>query len=377
MMKIRVVINTLAGGGAEKVLINFLRLVPADKYDITVVELYADRDIYQLPAFVKRKVIINSSKKKQWQKKIMLKYGHILSNIILQGDYDVDIAFLEGFPTKILAHAKTHSHKIAFVHCDVSKTNVMGKLYSSSSECLSDYRSFEKVCFVSEGAKEGFIKSVGNLPQFEVVHNCIDTQEIMNMAEQPIKEVYQTDGLKIVAVGRLSEPKCFQRLINIACALEKKYKFEIVIVGEGEKRKELEDTIERKNVKSVRLFGFTDNPYTIMKQADLFVCSSIFEGYSTVTIEALVLGLPVITTCCAGMNEILQNGKYGLIVENDEKALLLALQEIMEFPEKINILKEKAMDGACYYKSLEPTREYINLLDGLYAQKGGGKSNEE
>lgn len=375
-LKIRIVINTLGGGGAEKVLLNFLRLAPAEKYDITIVELYNDYDAYQLPAFVKKKVVINSPFLKNIRRKLLLKTGQLFSNIILQGKYDLEIAFLEGFPTKIVAKLDTVSPKIAFVHCDVSKTNVMGKLYSSNKKCLEDYSKFKKVCFVSEGAKQGFLSSVGELPQFCVVHNCIDAQEILHKAFLKSDTFFCTNGLKIVAVGRLSEPKCFQRIINIASILEKKYRFEVLIVGEGEKRKELENLILKKRVRSVRLFGFTDNPYPIMNEADLFLCSSIYEGYSTVTIESLILETPVITTYCAGMEEILHGDKYGKIVNNTEQELLKALEDVMKDSSKLSILKEKAKNGSAYYQSVEPTREYLALIDEVICEtklvgKGG------
>ena len=66
-----------------------------------------------------------------------------------------------------------------------------------------------------------------------------------------------------------------------------------------------------------------------MKKADLFICSSISEGYSTAVTEAMILGLPVLTTDCAGMNEILDDGKYGMIVPNSEQALEDGMRKIL------------------------------------------------
>lgn len=79
----------------------------------------------------------------------------------------------------------------------------------------------------------------------------------------------------------------------------------------------------------MKFLGFQNNPYAFLKKADLFICSSISEGYSTAVTEAVILGLPVLTTDCAGMNEILDDGKYGMIVPNSEQALEDGLRKIL------------------------------------------------
>ena len=72
-----------------------------------------------------------------------------------------------------------------------------------------------------------------------------------------------------------------------------------------------------------------------MTQSDLFVCSSISEGYSTAVTEALILGLPVVTTDCSGMNELLQGEKYGIITENSEATLFEGIKQLLDHPEQV------------------------------------------
>ena len=77
----------------------------------------------------------------------------------------------------------------------------------------------------------------------------------------------------------------------------------------------------------VRLSGFHTNPILTWQKPNLFVCSSRAEGYSTVITEALILGLPIITTRCAGMQELLgENGEFGLIVDNNGTSLYEGLK---------------------------------------------------
>ena len=80
-----------------------------------------------------------------------------------------------------------------------------------------------------------------------------------------------------------------------------------------------------------------------MTQSDLFVCSSISEGYSTAVTEALILGFPVVTTDFSGMNELLQGEKYGIITENSEATLFEGIKQLLDHPEQLSHYKEKVI----------------------------------
>ena len=102
------------------------------------------------------------------------------------------------------------------------------------------------------------------------------------------------------------------------------------ILGEGEDREKIENYIKKNALEnSVKLYGYQENPYKYLREADIYVCASYIEGYSTAVTEALIIGKPIITTNCSGMNEILENGTYGLIVENNENALYNGIKEII------------------------------------------------
>jgi len=113
------------------------------------------------------------------------------------------------------------------------------------------------------------------------------------------------------------------------------------LVGEGEQRTALEKQIESLNLKDkVFLTGFQNNPYPYIKNANVFVCSSLTEGYSTVVTEALILECPVVTTDCSGMKELLLNGKCGIITENNEEALYKGIKLFLDSPNIQQQLKQ-------------------------------------
>ena len=105
--------------------------------------------------------------------------------------------------------------------------------------------------------------------------------------------------------------------------------------------------------------GYKENPYKYVKSSDLFVCSSLSEGYSLVIAESLVLGIPVVSTKCSGPIEILRNGENGLLVENSEEGLYKGIKEIINSGELYMNYKNKAVEEGTkfgvdnFIKSLE------------------------
>ena len=94
----------------------------------------------------------------------------------------------------------------------------------------------------------------------------------------------------------------------------------------------------------VSLPGFSTNPYSEMKESDIFVCSSRAEGFSLVIAEAMALGIPVVSTYCSGPNELLEEGKYGMLVENSECGLYLGLKDALTNTERMKMYISAAQD---------------------------------
>ena len=126
-----------------------------------------------------------------------------------------------------------------------------------------------------------------------------------------------------MAVGRLSPEKGYLHLIRSCKKLKNNNaRFHLTILGEGPERERLMRYIDESGLKEhVTLQGAVANPYSWMKRADVIICSSQYEGLSTVVQEAIILGKPVITTPCGGMKDLLGESEYGMIVESDEDGL--------------------------------------------------------
>lgn len=171
-----------------------------------------------MPEFVRKKSIF---KKSGLMSRVISKIPEKLFTLLfLRGSNDCEVAYLEGRPTRIVAKKRTKGRKLAFIHCDISVKEPLKKIYKSKMECLKEYQSFDNVCFVSEDCRNGFEKCIGTLNNAVVVHNVQDYLEMDKMSHENCDN-YQTRGLKILTVGRLSPPKGFERLIDAASKLEK------------------------------------------------------------------------------------------------------------------------------------------------------------
>ena len=111
-------------------------------------------------------------------------------------------------------------------------------------------------------------------------------------------------------------------------------------------------------------YWFQRNPYSYMKNADLLISSSISEGYPLVSCEALSLGLPILATDCTGNRDVLQNGKYGLLVENTEEGIFRGLKSILDSPQLYENLKEKAYLGFVECQFETRLKQIEHLLEG-------------
>jgi len=191
---------------------------------------------------------------------------------------------------------------------------------------------------VSNGVAED-LSTVLALPKsrISVIYNPVVTKSLKQQAEIPVTHTWlQSDRIPVVlGVGRLTKAKNFETLIQAFSIVLETISAKLIILGEGEERSNLENLVRQLNlVNEVDLPGFTENPYSYMKRAKLFVLSSLWEGLPTVLIEALSCGTQVVSTDCpSGPREILENGKWGtLVAVNDGQALANAMIDAIKNP---------------------------------------------
>jgi len=201
--------------------------------------------------------------------------------------------------------------------------------------------------------------------QFDVdsvcIYNPLNNKEIIrNSKKKSIKIFNGNKKLRILNIGRFTDQKDQITFLKSLKEIKNKISFSAVIVGKGELKKRLEKFIKENDLKkNVKIINFVENPYPLIKQTELFVLTSKFEGLPNVLLESLSLKKFVISSNCpTGPKEILLNGKGGLLfdVENHKqlakkilfyknnkflckKKLNYAVKKITRFDFKKNLIK--------------------------------------
>ena len=371
MTKILFFIHDLMHGGAEKVLVNLVNNMDYNQFDITVMTLFNEGvHIKNLNKNIKYKYCFNKAFKGNSKILAMIPAKWLYKKLI-KDDYDILVSYLEGSCTRIISACPDDStKKVAWVHIEQTE-NSFAYAYKNKNEAIESYKKFDNIVCVSESVKQNFIELSGIDKNVEVLFNTNESEKIKRLSKEEIKnEKFKNDNeLKFCGVAKVMPNKGFMRLAKVHNKLIKEgYNHHIYILGIGEERKKIEAYLSENGLEDSFIFlGFDENPYKYVARSDMFVCSSFAEGFSTAATEALIVGTPVLTTLCAGMEEMLgKNNEYGIIVENSEEGLYKGIKDVLQNPDKISYYKEKAEERGKIFstdKTVNAVQDmFLNLL---------------
>lgn len=378
--KILIIMESLSGGGAEKVLATLIKHIDKTLFDVTVCTIVdTGKYVDEVKSDVRyRPVIQNPERMSVWGKLgYALKYRFVyrwlpmclVYRLFIPKGCDVEVAFCEGFVTKMLAKSNNKkAKKIAWVHIDLKYNPWPQKqgIYKSVDEETASYSEFDNIITVSKTVEDSFTEIYGQEGKVSTIYNPIDVDDIKIRGQESITE-FDKGVLNLVTVGRLVPQKGYDILLCVVMQLkENGFRFKLRILGEGELYEQLFAYIEENSLRDcVELVGFKKNPYPYIANSDLFVCSSRSEGYSLVIAESLVLGIPVISTYCSGPNELLEDGKYGMLVTNSEDGAYLyeGLKQLMTNDEQLMRYKRSAAERGSHFSLAKVMNEIENLLD--------------
>jgi glycosyltransferase involved in cell wall biosynthesis len=227
-------------------------------------------------------------------------------------------------------------------------------------------------------ASQGVARDVAQLTglardRVRVIYNPVVTPTMQAKMQTAIAHPWFVPGQPpvILGVGRLVTQKDFPTLIKAFAQVRRDRPARLMILGEGNQRAELEALIHSLGLeRDIALPGFVENPYAYMAKADVFVLSSIFEGFGNVVAEALAAGTPVVSTDCeSGPAEILAHGEFGQLVPvRDDAALATAIAHTLDQPRNTEKLQQRAANF-----SLDiVTEQYLQVL-----QQVGGKARSQ
>lgn len=361
MKKLLFVINTMGFGGAERALINLLGQLNPAEYEISLFVLTGQGELVcELPAYVKllntdykdcsvltgegRKHLLGRVLQAGFGKGIFFKRaGYLLRNLCrmqkenriqadklcwrilaegtpaLQEEYDLAVAYLEGGATYYVADRVKAKKKAAFVHIDYVQAG-----YHKDLD-LDCYQKMDAIFTVSDEVKEHFLEAYPEYAEkTSVFHNLVDQKRICRLAEKGSGFTDDFHGIRILTVGRLTKQKRYDVAVETMALLKKESPVPVrwYVLGEGELREQLEQQIDRRGLKEdFRLLGVNNNPYPYLRECDLYVHATGFEGKSIAIQEAQVLGKPILATDCSGNREQIEPDIDGRLCRLDPRSV--------------------------------------------------------
>lgn len=278
-----------------------------------------------------------------------------INRFAIKDDYDIMIGFQESLPIKCIAasHRSSHASKFAWMHCYFDWLLPMLR---------QDYETIGTVICVSRCNAERLHKELPSI-KVDYNYNPIDDVQVRKFGEEPI-DIQRPEGLLFVTVGRLSPEKGFGRLLDIMKRLkEEGEKFHLWIIGDGPIEAKLKHQCLDLGLQEEVLFlGRQPNPHKYTSKADVFVCSSFIEGYSTACTEAIMLNVPVVTTSVSGAEEIIEEAGCGKMAGMDDDSLYTVLKEVCEKPAMVKDWKAILQETKGRFSAEVRIRRLINLF---------------
>jgi N-acetylgalactosamine-N,N'-diacetylbacillosaminyl-diphospho-undecaprenol 4-alpha-N-acetylgalactosaminyltransferase len=351
MKKIILIVPSLIRGGTERV-VSILSKRLSENYKVYVV-IYHDPIEYEIEG----ELINLETPTGSFWRKIKNTFNRVvkLKRLIRKISPDFIVSFMGN-----LQPILTFEPVIVSIHNNPDFFPLQEKLCLNTIYKLPNVK---KIITCSFGIEKK-LRCNYNLKNTKTIYNPLNLDYIAKelLAPKPFEFDY------ILAIGRLNRQKGFDILIRSFAKSDLKNRIKLVILGEGEERKNLEELIAELKLKNqVLLFGKVDNPFIYMKYAKFFILSSRYEGFVMVLLEALACDTPVVAANCeTGTSEIIENGKNGLLVPvEDEEALKAAMEKLFYDKELYKKIKANTRKSVGRFSVKNIVQEWLKLFEEM------------
>lgn len=354
MKKVLFLIDSLTCGGAEKSLISLLPLLDYSKVQVDLMMVHRGGVFEQ---YVPREVnVIDFPQSDGILFRLCQLYFSLLLRLMksrhgaelrwkamhrvykgIEKEYDVAIAYQQGFPTYYIAQKVKAKRKYAWINADIAKAGYQEE-YNKEF-----YNKYDKIVPVSDTLCSMLKKThIVDVNKLFTVYDILNVDLIRKMSLERV-DGFKKQGVTIVTTGRLAPPKNHILAVETAVLLKKRgLSFVWYFVGEGSERVNIENLIKQYSLQDeIKMVGMTPNPYPYMAMADVYVQTSSFEGFGLTLNEARILHRPVVTTNFPVAFDQIKDGENGLIAEMTPESVA---EKIMLILNDVS-LREKLIEG--------------------------------
>lgn len=343
--KILFITPSLCQGGIEHSLIMMLKLLDKSRFDITLL-LFHD-DITLLPLVPKEVRVVRNKDTSHYYRRpfaLFLQTLQLFAELLHWSDkevyyaeelrsyihtrkamhpakayfpkevFDIVVSYAIGISTEMALFVQAKK-RIVWYHASVDMHHEM---------LVKVFPQYDSIIAVSEGVKEMLQNAYPTIKKkVVVIENYVDAEEIITKSQMQSPIKLEKKGFTICSCGRLTSEKGFDMAVDAAVILQKRgIEFIWYFIGDGTERNVIEGKINNLGLlDSIIITGFTDNPFCLMKECDVYVQPSYEESYGRTIKEAIILGKPVVSTATVGGKTLLGDGKYGLLTEINAESL--------------------------------------------------------
>jgi glycosyltransferase involved in cell wall biosynthesis len=393
-LSLMVVIPTIGAGGMERCAEVLLKNFNRETFELELIQIFDRKPFYHIPEDITVYIL-----ERYRQPQVSGAIAHSFPE--MQSRYSDELAWLEATAYKLALLIRRRQPDIILAQDFYASAivliakqylpeqfKIIGSLHNQYSHFLQTvehgdlyaamirryFNQADRIIAVSQGIAQDLSENFGVRPELiAVIPNPVDLDQIRTLAEEPITEhCWFSEELPIcLFVGRLSAQKGVEYLLQAMALARPLKKFRCVIIGDGEKRSELEALVKQlKLTEDIAFLGRQSNPFKFMHRATCFVLPSIVEGLPYVILEAMACGCPIIATDCApGVRELLGESQRGLLVPpKDPTTLAEAMLKILQDAEFRERLSHSGLEFVKRFSAEKVAAEYEAII--LKAIKG-------
>lgn len=249
----------------------------------------------------------------------------LLYKLVFRKKYDVEIGYCMTLPIKIVGASTRDCVHYAWMHG-----------YDNGLTLRSYYEKMDKVICVSRCAADQFAMETNRMIPVDYCYNLVNDEVVTLMGNEPI-DFSRTEDVTFACVGRHEPGKGYMRMVECVSRLKREgYRLKLWLIGDGPQHADLKRRAAELDAEDDVVFlGEQRNPHAYTAKADVFVCPSFSEGYSTACTEAIMLGVPVLTTDVGGAREIIEDAQSGMVVGMEDEDIYRGMKQILDHPEMV------------------------------------------
>ena len=353
-IKILFIVPSMRGGGAERVVSTLLQHINKEKFDLNLALITKEgKFLDDIPNHVN---IIDLDERRVRNSifKIIKTINNLKPDIVFStlGHLNLLISIIRPFLSKKIIFIGRESNTVSVINKQSKYPKFFDFLYRNF------YNNFEYIVAQAQYMKKDLVENYKiDEKKITVINNPIDFKKVNLLSKESSINLFDKSKINLLAVGRLSYQKGFDTLLKIMNELDDSYF--LSILGQRPDEEKLLNMIRELNLDSkVKLLGFQNNPYIYMKQADIFVLSSRFEGFPNVVLEANACETTVIAfDCPGGTNEIIVDGENGYLVNCQDKNDFISKLKNISLEKKVynNLLNK--------YEVMNIIKQYTDLFE--------------